>query len=154
VKSKLYKSLIAVFLFATALTFFGTTYEAKAREISITIYTGSGRSCSGFGICKIVIIIDLRAAQPDGTDNAVLVKGDAEIKGDYLTVTLKDKLKDEMRNPDGKYIFPIKKDIKIKGEDAKSFGYKSFKLEKGDYELTENQLKIPISDLKKFGTKD
>ena len=47
-----------------------------------------------------------------------------------------------------------KKALKIKGDNARSMGYKAITLEKGNYELTDNQLKIKIADSKRLGTKD
>lgn len=141
------KFFITVFFAAMAFAFIGSTFEAPAKGISITIYPGiRSQDCKGFGICGIEIIIDLRTASSNGADGTtgVSIAADAEVKGNFLRMELKEKPGKQFMNPKGEFVFPIYEDTKLSEKDAAALGCKSVTLKKGDYRLQGNELKVKI----------
>ena len=106
--------------------------EAKAIRVTITVVTGSGKDCSGRGICSITIDVSLRAAQSGGTTTQV-IDGNAEVKGDKLYVTLSKGLSEMASNEKGIKTVSIKRPQHLSQEVAKQLGFNDLILLPSDY---------------------
>jgi hypothetical protein len=105
------KKKLSLFLaLMLAIAFISSYQSANAWQIGVTIYIGKGSDCSGKGICKIKIDFDLKTAATSG-GNVVVLKGDAELKGNKLVIKFKDKLDERMMGEDGKYTVTIGPDF-------------------------------------------
>jgi hypothetical protein len=152
-KQSLFRSFAAIFAIVMGLSFFAAPSEADAFKIQIKVNPGvweKGRCVSGFGICSITIIIDLRASGGAAGDNSVSLSGNAEVAGDNLVVTLSERPGKELSNADGIYIFPVRKPIKLDGPEIQALGYQKIVIEAGDYELSGNKIKFKISEKTKI----
>lgn len=157
------KYAIALFMIAASIAFLGSTHEAKAIGIKVTITFGRGTDCNGRGICSISIGGTLSMYRP--AKNQQIIEGDAEIKGDYLIVKLKSMPSQNAMSESGAsngkemkgkamYEFPITKGFRLSEDVSKKLGFNEISLVDGNYTLDGKVLKFKIaSKMKAVGTK-
>lgn len=136
------KFLISAFIAMAVLTFVVSSIDASAIGIKVETIPGNPfNDCKGSGICGIRIIIIL-SAETAGTGK--LLSADAKVNEEFLMIRFNDKLGDEFKNKDGKFIFPIPSDLTLSEKEANALGYKSLVLQKGNYQLDGSLLRIKI----------
>ena len=120
--------LATLFFFSVSLATAG-----PAKDVFLTVYIGYGNSCSGFGICSIVINTSLAEAdQPSDR----YVTSTATLNGDMLTVNI--------QKPSGSVFtsLPVREDFYLTSQAANALGYKKVKILRGEYpvDFSDNKL--------------
>jgi len=103
---KKFSVLIAAILFMLV----GSSFDSKAIGITIKVefgkHTPEGNCGPGRGICSITIGGSLRTMA--GETGVEVVKGDAVLSGNQLTVKLANAISDKGINEAGKMVFVVK----------------------------------------------
>jgi hypothetical protein len=102
---------------------------AEAARISVTIYFGKPPDCKGWGVCKITVDTRSAARQMPGKAS---VEGTAMVRQgreQTLSYTFNAQL------PGKEKTLPVEQDMDLDEATAKSLGYKSVTVLKGDYPI-------------------
>jgi hypothetical protein len=134
---KKYVMILVVFLAICILE----AKEAKAITVRITVVTGSGKDCVGFGICSITI--DIRATLSGG-NNTELSDGTAEVKGGKLYVALSKGLSDRAVNEKGVKSVTIISPQRLSQDVAKQLGFSDLTILPGNYLMNGNSFTFDV----------
>lgn len=117
-------------------------------RFSITIYFGQRPSCSGFGLCRIVIDASREAEAPRGGETARAVRrgeASATIEQDRTARDTSHRfLKVEMRTavPEKASVIPVSDNIALDAATSKALGFKSVTVLRGDYKIDYSKNKL------------
>jgi hypothetical protein len=141
-RSAILAILTSLFCFSAA---FSTPTPTK--DLIATIYIGYGNSCSGFGICSIIINMQLAdAEQPSDR----YLTGSTTLDGDVMTVSF--------QKPAGEVFqtLPIRDDFILTSQAANALGYTKVKILRGEYpvDFSDNMLGTITFKVKAEGKKD
>ena len=142
---KKFSVLIAAILFVLV----GSSFDSKAIGITIKVefgkHTPEGNCGPGRGICSITIGGSLRAVP--GETRVEVVKGDAVLAGNLLTVKLANAISDKGLNEAGKMVFVVKSPMMLDKATAKSLGVMGVTRLPGKYEIMNNTIVYKVKTM-------
>jgi hypothetical protein len=130
--------IMTTFLLA-AVVLLSSVQPASAVPITITIYIGkASKGCAGFGICKITVGTELKAAgynaeglNADRQRIPRVTAGAAEISGDRMQVNFNRPLPGSGTED----MIPVDEDMVLDAETSKAFGFRRVVILKGEYSI-------------------
>jgi len=133
------KLLVLILIFTLS---FVSKSEAKPSDFSVVITFGASPFCTGYGICRIDIL--LKTASNAGDSGSEILDAKGEIQNNMLVINLAKEINEKGKNAQGKYIIPIPKEMTADQDLAKELGLEKLVIAPGNYEMRGNTLALKI----------